>query len=260
MKFKQTILACSIAASLATVSGTATASGFALIEQNASGLGNAYAGGSASAEDASTIFFNPAGMSQIKGRQFVVAGNLIKPSVKFSNNGSFALLGTDNGGDAGSLALVPNFYYVADINEQWKYGVGVNSPFGLETEYSSTWIGRNLAIKSELQTVNINPSVSYKMSDKVSLGVGINAQYAKAELTKAGGALGEVKVTGDDWAYGGNIGVLIQANNDLRVGAAYRSSIKHTLKGDVSFSAASAFNGGVSADLEVPDSFSISCA
>jgi long-chain fatty acid transport protein len=258
MVMKKTLVGGLVAGALLAMSGTATASGFALIEQSASGLGNAYAGGAASAEDASTVFFNPAGMSNVKGSQFVAALHAIKPSAKFSNNGSFAALGTDNGGDAGSLALVPNFYYVADINEQWKYGVGVNSPFGLKTEYTSTWVGRNLAIKSDLMTLNINPSVSYKMSDMVSLGFGIDAQYASAELTKAGGALGEVKVTGNDWAYGWNIGTLIQVNQELRIGASYRSSIKHTLKGDVSFSSAPAYNGAGSADLEVPASFSLS--
>ena len=258
MMFNRTRVSFLVAGAMMMMSGTAAASGFALIEQSASGMGNAFAGGAAGAEDASTVFFNPAGMSNIQGRQLVVALHAIKPSAKFSNNGSFGALGTDNGGDAGSLALVPNFYYVADINEQWKYGVGVNSPFGLKTEYSTTWIGRNLAIKSDLQTININPSISYKMNDTVSLGVGIDAQYAKAELTKDGGALGVVKVTGNDWSYGANVGALFQANNDTRVGVAYRSYIKHTLKGDVNFSAAPPYNGTGSADLEVPDSISLS--
>ena len=255
---KSTKISMLVAGAMLAISGTAGASGFALIEQSGSGLGNAYAGGAAGAEDASTIFFNPAGMANVKGRQFVVAAHAIKPSAKFTNNGSNGALGTDNGGEAGSLALVPNFYYVADINQQWKYGVGVNSPFGLKTEYSSTWIGRNLAIKSDLQTLNINPSVSFKVNDKLSLGVGVDAQYAKAELTKSGNSLGEVKVTGNDWAYGANFGALVQANEDIRVGASYRTSVKHTLKGDVTFSAAPLYNGTGTADLEVPASLSIS--
>jgi long-chain fatty acid transport protein len=257
MVIKRTMVGGLVAGALLVMSGTASASGFALIEQSASGLGNAYAGGAASAEDASTVFFNPAGMSNVKGSQFVAALHAIKPSAKFSNNGSTGALGTDNGGDAGSLALVPNFYYVADINEQWKYGVGVYTPFGLKTEYTSTWVGRNLAIKSDLMTLNVNPSVSYKMSDMVSLGFGIDAQYASAELTTLSAA-GEVKVKGNDWAYGWNIGTLIQVNQELRIGASYRSSIKHTLKGDITFALAPANNGAATADLEVPDSFSLS--
>lgn len=247
-----------IATGMLAMSATAIASGFALNEQSGSGLGNAYAGGAASAEDASTVYFNPAGMTKIKGSQLVVALHAIKPTVNFSNNGSTSALGTDNGGDAGRLALVPNFYYVTDINQEWKFGVGVNSPFGAKTLYNSTWIGRNLAIDSDLQTVNINPSVSYKFNDMVSLGAGIDAQYAKAVLSKSGNTLGEVKVTGDNWAYGWNIGTLIQVNQELRIGAAYRSSIKHTLKGDVTFANAPAYNGKGSAELEVPDSLSIS--
>jgi long-chain fatty acid transport protein len=258
MIIKRTIVGGLVAGALLAMSGAASASGFALIEQSASGLGNAYAGGAASAEDASTVYFNPAGMTNIKGSQVLVAVHAIKPSAQFSNNGSTGALGTDTGGDAGSLALVPSLYLVGDIGEQWKYGIGVSSPFGLKTEYSSSWIGRNLAIKSELKTVNINPSISYKMSDMVSLGFGLDAQYAEATLTKSGNALGEVKVTGNDWAYGWNIGTLIQVNKELRIGAAYRSSIKHSLKGDVTFAAAPANNGSVSADVEVPDSFSLS--
>jgi long-chain fatty acid transport protein len=258
MIIKRTIVGGLVAGALLAMSGAASASGFALIEQSASGLGNAYAGGAASAEDASTVYFNPAGMTNIKGSQVLVAVHAIKPSAQFSNNGSTGALGTDTGGDAGSLALVPSLYLVGDIGEQWKYGIGVSSPFGLKTEYSSSWIGRNLAIKSELKTVNINPSISYKMSDMVSLGFGLDAQYAEATLTKSGNALGEVKVTGNDWAYGWNIGTLIQVNKELRIGAAYRSSIKHSLKGDVNFAAAPPYNGSVSADVEVPDSFSLS--
>ena len=155
MIIKRTVVGGFVAGALLAMSGAATASGFALIEQSASGLGNAYAGGAASADDASTVFYNPAGMTNIKGSQVVVALHAIQPSAKFSNNGSTAGLGSDNGGDAGSLALVPNFYYVADINEQWKYGIGVNSPFGLKTEYASTWIGRNLAIKSEIGRAHV---------------------------------------------------------------------------------------------------------
>jgi long-chain fatty acid transport protein len=163
MIIKRTIVGGLVAGALLAMSGAASASGFALIEQSASGLGNAYAGGAASAEDASTVYFNPAGMTNIKGSQVLVAVHAIKPSAQFSNNGSTGALGTDTGGDAGSLALVPSLYLVGDIGEQWKYGIGVSSPFGLKTEYSSSWIGRNLAIKSELKTVNINPSISYKM-------------------------------------------------------------------------------------------------
>src|SRR5712671_6409402 len=117
-------------------SGLAYGSAFALQEQSGSGLGNAFAGGAAAAEDASTIFFNPAGMSRLPGMQAVVAGSIICPQAKFSDSGSlpaaFQPLG-GNGGDAGSCAAVPALYFAAPINSQWSAGIGVNVPFGLKT-------------------------------------------------------------------------------------------------------------------------------
>ena len=128
-----------------TISLTTQAAGFALIEQSASGMGNAFAGGSAVAEDASTIFFNPAGMTYIQGTQAVGAIHLIKPNADFKDKGSelanFRQLG-DEGPDAGDLALVPNAYFKTDLNENIKLGLAINAPFGLKTEYDEEWLGR----------------------------------------------------------------------------------------------------------------------
>lgn len=126
----------------------ASAAGFALIEQSASGMGNAYAGAAATAEDASTIFYNPAGMSELKGTQFAVGGHVIDLSAKFSNSGSTkpAAIVTNplggNGGEAGTTAIVPNVYFVLPIGERFDFGIGVNAPFGLKTEYDDNWAGR----------------------------------------------------------------------------------------------------------------------
>src|SRR5450759_2820822 len=119
MIFKKTMVGWSVAGALLAMSGSAAASGFALIEQSASGLGNAYAGGAAVAEDVSTVFFNPAGLSRISGSQLAVSGEAIGLSAKFQNQGSSSLLGTPltggNGGDAGGWAVVPNIYFATDI-------------------------------------------------------------------------------------------------------------------------------------------------
>lgn len=270
MQFKRTVMACSIAAALGAVSGNAAASGFALIEQSASGLGNAYAGGAASAEDASTIFFNPAGMSRLNGRQVALALHAIKPSAKFSDTGSSpaTISGQPvggNGGDAGSLALVPNLYYVMDINPQMRFGLGVNVPFGLKTDYEAGWAGRFQALKSEVRTVNVNPSVSYKVNELVSLGFGIDYQKIDAELTNSqvlgAGVVGAAKMTGSDNAWGYNLGALFQVSPEVRVGLAYRSSITYKLSGDLLVTSAAGAvvqSPSVTADLKTPDSFSIS--
>ena len=265
---------------LAGWSQLAHAAGFALIEQNASGLGNAYAGQAAAATDASTVFFNPAGMGLLPGSQLVVAGNLIKPSAEFQNGGSTAAplqtLG-DAGGDAGDLGFVPNFYYVTPVNQDLSLGIGLNAPFGLKTEYDQTWMGRFQAVTSEVKTINLNPSLSYKLNETVLLGIGLSAQYIDAKLTNmvnysalAGGALGAnlqglADVEGNDYGWGYNLGALFNLAN-TRVGIAYRSEVDYTLEGDVSFAnvpAPMAGNallqtGSVTADVTMPASASLS--
>jgi long-chain fatty acid transport protein len=247
------------------------AAGFALIEQSASGMGNAFAGGSASAEDASTVYFNPAGMTYIQGTQIVGALHLIKPSAEFNNNGTVAATGRPlggSGGDAGDLAFVPNIYLVTDITPTIKAGLGINAPFGLKTEYDNDWMGRFQAIKSELKTVNINPSIAYKVNDQLSLGVGVSAMWTQAELTKAVNAVASessVKVKGDDWGYGYNLGAVFQATSDTRFGIAYRSKVNQHLEGTSSsaFTALNAsptqtLNTNISASVVLPENVSLS--
>jgi long-chain fatty acid transport protein len=247
--------------------GSAQAAGFALIEQNASGMGNAYAGAAAIAEDASTIFFNPAGMTYIEGTQVVGALHLIKPNAEFNDKGTAGVLGGD-GPNAGDLAFVPNFYYKRDLTEKVKFGLGVTVPFGLKTEYDDKWIGRFHANKSEVKTVNINPSIAFKVNEQLSLGMGVSAMRAEATLTRAvnfgGFGQGKTEVNGHDWGFGFNLGAIYQATPDTRFGLAYRSKVEQHLDGRVKFKlpnpalVAVAPNGGVKADMTLPESFSFS--
>ena len=247
----------SVGLALAGLSGLADAAGFALIEQNASGLGNAYAGAAAVAEDASTVYFNPAGMTLLPDRQFVVAGHLIKPKTEFSGTVTPAAIGGGQGGDAGDLAFVPNAYFAFRVTPQMHLGIGLNSPFGLKTEYDPGWIGRYQAITSELKTVNINPSVAYKVSDTLAIGAGLNLQRVDAELTNLTG-VGLAKVQGDDYGWGFNVGALWQLAPNTRLGLAYRSAIDYKLDGDVRFSGMPALNGDITAKVTTPDSASLS--
>jgi long-chain fatty acid transport protein len=281
------------ATKLLATSCLSNASGFALTEQSASGMGNAYAGAAATAEDASTIFFNPAGMSYLPDSQLVIAGHAIRPSADFTNNGSRSGVGTPmaggGGGDAGSWSMIPNFYYEKAISDTIHLGVGVNSPFGLKTEYDSGWAGRYFALKSELTTININPSISFKASDALSLGAGISFQRAEAVLTNAldfgticygsvgsgvcnflgltpQNADGSASVKGSDWATGYNFGAILQPVQSTRIGIAYRSQIHHHLDGNITYGNVPAslspffINGSVSAKLDLPATFSASIA
>lgn len=244
-----------VSLALASLAGAVHSAGFALIEQNASGLGNAYAGQAAAATDASTIFFNPAGMTMLPDRQLVVAGHLIAPNAEFSGSSN---IGGGDGGDAGGIALVPNAYFAFRLTPEVHLGVGLNAPFGLATEYDDTWAGRTQAIKSELKTINLNPAIAWKVNENFSLGAGVSIQYAEATLTNLAGAAGLATVKGEDYGWGFNFGALWQLGGSTRLGVAYRSDVEYTLEGDVGFSVAAVLNGPVTADATLPDSASLS--
>lgn len=304
------MIAAAAGAVLSAACGTAAAAGFQLVVQNASGLGTAYAGQAASAEDASTTFYNPAGLTRIKDGQFVGALQLLKPETKFRDTGSCAPylgagVGTSScplgqggnlghapggaGGDSGSLAAVPGLYVSHEIvRDRLWFGLGANAPFGSTTEWDSDWMGRFNAIKSEIRTINVNPSLAWKLNNAVSLGAGLNAQRITAELSNAvsyravalasgvagiiagtpAGAEGVATVEGDDWAWGWNAGVVVSVLPATQIGLSYRSRVSYTLAGNVTFDnrpAALAVvpqvaDGAVAADVELPDTFSIALA
>jgi long-chain fatty acid transport protein len=259
--FARKLSALAVGAALGGVVGSAGAAGFAIGTQSGSGVGNAFAGGAAAADDASVAWFNPAAMTLIPGKQIAGALHIVNPSFKFQNTGSTAvgLPGSDpDGGDGGDLTLIPNGFFTWAFNPKLSFGLALNAPFGLKTEYDAGWRGRFTAIKSEVKAVNINPSMAFKVSDVVSLGFGLNVQKLDAELTNAAGAPGTATLKADDMGYGFNLGALFQVTPSTRIGVHYRSKIKYELEGNVTFSAAPAGNGDVRADLDVPDSFSVS--
>lgn len=175
---------------LAMASGSASAAGFQLLEQNASGIGNAFAGSAAVAENASTIYFNPAGMTQLKEREISVGLAAVKPSFEFKNKGSTMLnapaLPTSggDGSDAGSWGAIPNGYLSWALTKDLYAGVGFGATFGLVTEYDDDWVGRAQALKFDLKTINVNPSVAYRINDKVSIGAGVSWQRLEATYTR----------------------------------------------------------------------------
>jgi long-chain fatty acid transport protein len=247
-----------VATALGGVASSAVAGGFAIGTQSGSGTGNAFAGGAAAADDASVAWFNPAAMTLIPGKQVAGALNILKPSFKFENTTSTSPVGTGEGGDGGDWAYVPNAFFTWAINPKLSFGLALNVPFGLTTEYDAGWRGQFTALKSEIKSVNLNPSIAYKINDMVSIGAGLSYQKIEAELSNSAGPAGISTLTADDDGFGYNLGVMIQASPSTRIGAHYRSKIKYDLEGDVTFTVAAAGNGSIRADLEVPDSFSLS--
>jgi long-chain fatty acid transport protein len=260
----------SVSVLLSAVTGTASAAGFAIKEQSITSLGRAFAGSAAAAEDASTIFFNPAGLTYLERTEIDMGMNYIKPQSEYRDEGSTItgvgpLTGGD-GGDAGREAFVPNFYLAHPVNDKVTLGLGISAPFGLVTEYRDDWVGKYLAVKSEMLTVNFNPSIAFKATEKLSLGFGLSAQYIDVKLSQMADLGGDpnvadakAKLKGDDWGYGFNLGLIYQATDDTRLALAYRSKITNTLKGDgtlKTLSGTTISDENIEADLDLPETLS----
>lgn len=268
-------LALAIGTALGAAGAGVQASGFQLMEQSASGLGVAFAGMAAAGQDASTAFWNPAAMSLLPGVQVAAALSYIGPRTEFKDNGTSRLNGRFNmgalgngGSDAAPDAWLPALYATWMLTPDWSVGLAVNAPFGLKTEWNRAWAGQFFAVKSEVETLNINPAVSFKVNDMVTLGAGISYQQLKAEFTNAvpmgpNPARSPIsKVDGDDWGVGWNLGALIDFQQGTRLGLTYRSTIDYTLTGGkLTVGGANPMPPGmpnsVVADVKLPDTFSI---
>lgn len=264
--------------SLAQISGTAMASGFALRENSAATLGTAFAGAGSAAEDLSTIFWNPAGMTRFSGHQTQLTGTLIVPSIQFDGNGTslggLAPTGGGDGGDGGVAAVAPAFYGLIDFSPDLKAGLAVTMPFGLMTKYDSDWVGRYHGIKSDIKSTDINPNIAYRVSNWLSVGGGVSAQYFSTEFTNAinstaiaGSALpdGSARFEGDDWGWGFNLGILLEPVMGTRVGVTYRSSVEHEAEGDAKFAVPAALagvpnfqNSKATSDATLPETVAVS--
>ncbi len=223
-----------------TTAGTAAAAGFQAWEQSASGLGVAYAGSAAVANDASTVFYNPAGMANLPGVHFSTG------VVGVNEQREFRGAGGRSGGEAGEPYVIPNAYMSWQITPQLTAGLGVSRPYMLDLDYKAGWQGDATVRRTEIRTVNFNPALAYKLSDKVALGLGLNYQQLDWRLTSA-----TSNTKADDSAVGWNVGALFTLSPAMRVGVAYRSKIEHDLSGRQN---GAAFKG----DLDTPASLTLS--
>nr|WP_314876218.1 outer membrane protein transport protein [uncultured Pseudomonas sp.] len=231
---KKSMLKTSLGVAVALASSQLLASGFALNEQSISGMGTGFAGRSSSAEDASTVFGNPAGMSRLKREQLTVGGAAVIAKTDIKGQSSY---GGETDGDMVPVVGVPMGYYVKPIDDHWSVGFGVYVPFGLVTDYGSDDAARYWGKKSHVEVVTFQPTVSYAFNDKVSVGFGPTFNRIEGELGSnlrnlvPGGADGEVKIKGDDVAVGYNIGVMVQATDRTRLGLTYHSMVDYKLEG-----------------------------
>jgi long-chain fatty acid transport protein len=228
-------------------SSSILAGGFQTGTQNARamGMGSAFVG---MVPDASAIYFNPAGLSNIRGFNLVAGTTLIMPTVDFT--GPKPLTITTSTVDRTFTPI--NFYAAYALDNGLSFGIGVNNPYGLGSEWPATWLGKRLGVKTELRTFYITPAVSYKISDQFSIGAGFtyiisDVLFAQAaDLPAIPLAPGVnlpaasnvgINLEGDgDPGYTFNVGLLFKATEDISVGVSYRHSAELTFNGDLTFS------------------------
>ncbi|MEZ6961098.1 MULTISPECIES: outer membrane protein transport protein [unclassified Aeromonas] len=232
-----------IAATIALATSQVHAAAFQLNEHSASGLGRAYAGEAAIADNAAVLARNPAAMTTFEKMAVSVSGTYIKPDVDV--DGSIATpLGKVSASESGIApsAFVPASYFIQPLNDQWAWGIGLFSNYGLSTEYSKTFAAGAGAGDTELLTLNINPNIAYRINEQFSIGAGINAVYGAAELNRYAGLLGPAlgqksdtriaHLKGDTWGFGWNVGTLYEINKDHRFALTYRSQVDMSFDGD----------------------------
>ncbi|MBC7908196.1 MAG: outer membrane protein transport protein [Rhodospirillaceae bacterium] len=225
--------------------GEVHASGFQLREESAEGLGNANAGSTAKAYDVSTLFHNPAGMTRLEGNQSGASASWIAPVAKFNGGatvGGAAIAGT-TGDNALKALAVGSAYAMWDAAPDVKFGLALTAPFGLRSEYKEDWVGRYIALASDLAVINLSPSVAYRLDRSWSVAGGLQIDWAKTLLTNAinfnalvpGSGDGQARLSGEDIGVGWTASVLYEMDEATRFGLSYRSSVRHAFRGNAEF-------------------------
>jgi long-chain fatty acid transport protein len=272
--------ALAVFAGLILLSGEAHSGAFMLHEQSPAASGRSYAGSAAIADDASTIFYNPAGMTELKRAEAQIGSNLIMPRAEISNRGSTASVffgapapftGTSDQGFDPQLS--GHMYLAAPAAESLWLGLGVTVPYALANHYDNDFFGRYDSTRASLRAVDVAPSVAYRVLPQVSIGGGIDIQYMDAKLVNAipnpfdpsgsptPATDGLFSVEGSDWSLGYNVGALFKPMDNVRVGMTYRSSITHKIEGDATTEfAGSKSVQDFSTKVKLPDTIALGVA
>lgn len=261
-KFNQSLLA----TAMLLAAGGANAAAFQLAEVSTSGLGRAYAGEAAIADNAAVIATNPALMTVFKRAQFSTGGVYINSKVDMRGDVATDIKLLTNQGQKGSAskndvvpeAFIPNLYFVAPVNDKLALGAGMNVNFGLKSEYGRDYAAGLFGGETKLSTINLNFSGAYRVTQGLSVGLGLNAVHAKAKLDRTAGILKktidevnnknssvlmtqpQLKTAHDyfktsksivqlqdksAWGFGWNAGLMYQFNENNRMGLAYHSAV-----------------------------------
>lgn len=231
-----------VAITTAIFSSSLHAAGFQVSEQSASGLGRAFAGEAAIADNPGVISRNPASMTKFEAMAISSQGSIVLPDIDVIAHD--APNGEQTANDVAPIAFVPSTYFVQPLSDKLTWGVSLFSNYGVTTDYPDDFYDGTSAGKTSLITINLNPSIAYQVTDQWSIGLGVSAVYAKAELFRHYGQNAlpffpaiqpsdkTVNLEGDTWAFGWNIGMLFELNENHRFGLAYRSQVDLDFDGD----------------------------
>ncbi|WP_324682090.1 porin [Bibersteinia trehalosi] len=273
-KFTKTVFA-----SLVTFTAAgANAAAFQLAEVSTSGLGLAYAGNAAVADNASVVATNPALMTLFKQAQ--VSAGAIYVNVDSDVEGTTVFGNNSDHKNVIPVATIPTVYFVAPVTDRFVIGGGLNVNYGLKSDFNDQYSAGIFGGNTELTATNYNLSAAYKLGYGLSIGAGANVVHAKAKLNRYAGDVSALyaqygiqrntvlsHMKGEEWEFGWNAGLMYEINENNRLGFAYHSPVKIKFNGKYSNQIPSVFTalggtGGAEIDarlnLELPAFWEIS--
>ncbi|MBD8512320.1 outer membrane protein transport protein [Photobacterium sp. WH24] len=230
------VTALAVAAALTSLQ--AQSAGFQVAEHSASGLGRAFAGEAAIADNAAVLARNPAASTMFKQRALSGGLSIVDPAIDVDSVNR-----DQKANDIAPPGFVPAGYYIQPINDKLAFGLALFSNYGVTTDYDPSFHAGSSAGETSLITVNFNPSIAYRVNKQLSLGAGVSAIYGSAELNRFLGDLAvfipgadpsdkSVNMEGDTWGFGWNVGALFELNDNNRFGLSYRSQTDMDFEGD----------------------------
>ena len=228
-KLCSTLINIGLLGSILSLSQGLQASAFQILEQSNTSLGNFHAGAGAKADDASTAFYNPAGMTLLKQTQISTGLAGININARFQGT----IFGQPADAQGGTFNLIPNFHIVTPLGPRGAFGFSVVAPFGLNTSYAENTFAAFAATLTKLEVINISPSIAYQLTPRLSLGLGLDIVHGSGELNQQfPNSQFMVKNQLSGWSAGWHAGLLYQISRQTRVGLTYRSKVDATVSGD----------------------------
>ena len=253
----------------------AHAGGFGVHEQSTTFLGSAFAGAAAGG-DISSMYWNPAAAAAVPGCSLLSSYTLILGSSDETAQSGLFATGTPVAPgltpvstDVASDALLAASYVACQLSDKFYAGLALNAPFGLLTKPDDLrWAGSPIAVTSKVFTTNINPTIAYKLTPALTVGIGLQVEYFRLRLNHAafpsllGPLAGTRSFEADDWGWGATAGLLWQPLPGTSLGLGYRSAVSLDVSGSFTRGAGlttgPALSTGATADLTLPEQVTFS--